>query len=76
MHSRDRPPTFASHSLLQPPLAGAPSAGPPPGSAGPNLTDPIPNHGRLDAQSLGSRRIAQATNTHCTVFLNLRSVRP
>ncbi|KZV50322.1 hypothetical protein F511_36829 [Dorcoceras hygrometricum] len=46
MHSRDRAPTFASYTLLRPPLAGAPPAGPPPGPAGPKLTDPSPNHGR------------------------------
>ncbi|KZV55922.1 hypothetical protein F511_24816 [Dorcoceras hygrometricum] len=42
----DMPPTAASHALLRPPLAGAPPDGPPPGPAGPNLTDPCPNHGR------------------------------
>ncbi|KZV55648.1 hypothetical protein F511_22224 [Dorcoceras hygrometricum] len=46
MHLHARPPTNASLSLLRPPQAGAQPAGPPPGPAGPNLTDPSPNHGR------------------------------
>ncbi|KZV22136.1 hypothetical protein F511_36371 [Dorcoceras hygrometricum] len=43
MHSTRQPPPLAFGPPAPADLAGAPPAGPPPGTAGPNLTSPGPN---------------------------------